>query len=176
MPLLSLNDVRPSVPAEGRYWVAPDAMVVGNVRLEDDASIWFGAVLRGDNELISIGAKANVQDLCVLHTDPNFPLSVGAHCTIGHRAILHGCTVGEESLVGMGAIILNGARIGRHCLIGAGALVPEGKVIPDGSMVIGVPGKVARELTPEEVERLGRSAETYARNWKRFASGLSAAS
>ena len=171
MSVLSLDGVSPILP-DGFHWIADTAIVIGNVKLETDASIWFGAVLRGDNERITIGRGSNVQDGAVLHTDPGFPLTVGADCTIGHRAILHGCTIGEGSLVGMGATILNGARIGRNCLIGAATLITEGKEIPDGSLVLGAPGKVARALTAEELERLPRSAQRYVQNAKRFAAGL----
>lgn len=170
MSILSLDGVSPTLP-DGFHWIADTATVIGNVEIEVDVGIWFGAVLRGDNEQILIGRGSNIQDLCVLHTDPGFPLTVGAGCTIGHRAILHGCTIGEGSLVGMGATILNGARIGRSCLVGAGALVTEGKEIPEGSLVIGAPGKVARELTEQEREGLVRSAEHYVDNARRFAAG-----
>jgi carbonic anhydrase/acetyltransferase-like protein (isoleucine patch superfamily) len=170
--LLALAGVAPTIPPEGRYWVAPNAVVLGNVRLDDEASVWFGAVLRGDNELIAVGPRSNVQDLSVVHTDLGFPATIGADCTIGHRAILHGCTIGDNSLIGMGAIVLNGAVIGRNCLIGAGALVPERKVIPDNSLVVGMPGKVVRELDDASVNGLTRSAAGYVANWKRFAAGL----
>jgi len=153
-------------------WVAPDANLIGRVVLEDAASVWFGATLRGDNEEIRIGAGSNVQEATVMHTDMGYPLTVGANCTIGHKAMLHGCTIGDGSLIGMGATILNGAVIGRGCLIGAGALITEGKVIPDGSLVMGAPGKVVRELDAEAQARLLKSAEGYRRNAARFAKGL----
>jgi carbonic anhydrase/acetyltransferase-like protein (isoleucine patch superfamily) len=172
MSLLALGDVQPELPTAGRFWIAPTATVLGHVRLADQASVWFGAVLRGDNELITIGERSNVQDLCVIHTDMGFPATIGSDCTIGHRAILHGCTIGDTSLVGMGAIILNGAVIGKNCLIGAGALVPEKRVIPDGSLVLGSPGKVARTLDAEAIAMLGRSATNYVANWQRFAANL----
>lgn len=170
MALYQLDGTAPELDPDS--WVAPSADVVGKVKLAKAASIWFGAVLRGDNEWISVGEGSNVQDGCVLHTDIGAPLSVAANCTIGHKAILHGCSIGEQSLVGMGAIILNHARIGARCLIGAHALVPEGKVIPDGSLVIGAPGKVARVLSPEEQANLLLSAQGYQRNWRRFKAGL----
>jgi carbonic anhydrase/acetyltransferase-like protein (isoleucine patch superfamily) len=173
MSLFRLDDEGPDVPAD--CWVAPNATVLGRVRLGSGASVWFGAVIRGDNEPIRIGAGTNIQDNCVLHSDPGAPLTIGAGCTIGHRAIVHGCTVGDNTLIGMGAIVLNRAVIGRNCLIGAGALVPEGKIIPDGSLVIGVPGRVSRALTPEEIEGLAASARHYAANGRRFAAGLSPA-
>ncbi|MGF1619582.1 MAG: gamma carbonic anhydrase family protein [Rhodomicrobiaceae bacterium] len=172
MPIYSLDGVEPQLPASGDYWIAPDAVVLGKVRLDSNASVWFGAVLRGDNELIHIGEGSNIQDRCVLHTDMGFPLTVAAGCTIGHSAILHGCTIGKNSLVGMGATILNGAIIGQNCLIGAGALVPEGKTIPDNSLVIGAPGKIARQIGEEEAARLTMPAEGYQKNWRRFATGL----
>ena len=171
MTLYALDGKAPRLP-EGFFFVAESAEVIGNVALEIESSIWFNAVLRGDNELISIGRGSNIQDLSVLHTDPGFPLTIGEGCTIGHRAILHGCTIGDHSLIGMGATILNGARIGRHCLIGANALITEGKEIPDNSLVIGSPGKVVRELDAEARERLHQSAAHYVMNARRFAGGL----
>jgi len=168
MSLYRLGERRPSLPPEGRYFIAPNASVIGDVRLGEDAGIWFGAVLRGDNEPITLGARSNFQDLSVAHTDPGCPCTVGEDCTIGHRAILHGCTIGDGSLVGMGAIILNNARIGRFCLIGAGALITEGKEIPDFSLVMGSPGKVVRTLDPEAQEKLLASAANYVANAKRF--------
>ena len=171
MTILALDGLAPTLPA-GFCFVAESAEVIGNVELGEEVGIWFGVVIRGDNERIRIGARTNIQDLCVLHSDPGSPLTVGAGCTIGHRAILHGCTIGDGTLVGMGATILNGAKIGNNCLIGAGALVTEGKEIPDGTLVLGAPGKVARELTPDEIARLGKSADHYVANARRFAAGL----
>lgn len=153
-------------------WVAPGAHVMGKVVLEEGASIWFGAVLRGDNEEIRIGAGSNVQENCVLHTDMGYPLAIGPDCTIGHKAMLHGCTIGAGTLIGMGATILNGARIGKGCLIGAGALVTEGKDIPDGSLVMGAPGKVVRVLDEAAQARLLKSAAGYRANMRRFRVGL----
>jgi len=173
VPIYQLDGIAPELPEAGQYWVAPDAVLLGKVRLATNSSVWFGAVLRGDNEPIEIGNGSNVQDRCVLHTDPGCPLTVGAGCTVGHAAILHGCTIGENSLVGMGATILNGATIGRDCLIGACALIPEGKHIPDGSLVIGAPGRVARDLTQDEIAGLRLSAENYQKNWRRYSAGLS---
>jgi carbonic anhydrase/acetyltransferase-like protein (isoleucine patch superfamily) len=160
------------VRAEGEHWIAESASVIGNVLLRTNASVWFGAVLRGDNELITIGENSNVQDLSVLHTDPGFPLTIGSHCTIGHKVMLHGCTIGDNTLVGINSIILNGAKIGRNCLIGAGALITEGKEIPDGSLVVGAPGKVARALTEEQIAGLTRSALNYVQNWQRYRRAL----
>jgi carbonic anhydrase/acetyltransferase-like protein (isoleucine patch superfamily) len=171
MPLYALDGVAPELPA-GFCFVAPTAVLVGRVIVGEGAGIWFGVVARGDNEPISIGMGSNVQENAVLHTDMGFPLSIGQGCTIGHKAMLHGCTIGDNSLVGMGATVLNGARIGRNCLIGAGALVTEGKVIPDGSLVMGMPGKVVRALSDEEIARLRRSAEGYVENARRFARGM----
>ncbi|MDX2309530.1 MAG: gamma carbonic anhydrase family protein [Hyphomicrobium sp.] len=159
-------------PPGGRCWIAPTAAVIGKVALDEDASVWFGAVLRGDNELITVGARSNVQDGCVLHTDPGYPLDIGADCTIGHMVMLHGCTIGAGSLVGIGSIVLNGARIGDGCLIGANTLVTEGKVIPPRSMVLGSPGKIVRELSVEESEKLKASAARYVANWQRYQAGL----
>ena len=153
-------------------WVAPDANVIGRVVLEADASVWFGATLRGDNEEIRLGRGSNIQENCVLHTDMGFPLTIGADCTIGHKAMLHGCTIGDGALIGMGATILNGAKIGRGCLIGACALVTEGKEIPDGSLVMGAPGKVVRSLDAAAREKLLGSAAGYRANAARFRAGL----
>lgn len=172
MPLYSLDGLRPVLPASGNFWIAPNASLIGDVRLGEDAGVWFGAVLRGDNEPIVVGARANVQDQCVLHTDLGFPLEIGEDCTIGHSAILHGCTIGSGTLVGMGAVVLNGARIGSRCLIGARALVTEGKVFPDRSLIVGSPAKVVRELDASEVESLAEAADGYVRNWRRFRAGL----
>lgn len=160
MAIYSLGDSRPALAPTA--WVAPGAHVLGRVELADGVGIWFGAVLRGDNEPIVIGTGSNVQENSVLHTDVGFPLTVGRDVTIGHQAMLHGCTVGDGSLIGIQAVVMNGARIGRECLIGAGALVPEGKVIPDRSLVLGSPGKVVRELTDAEVARIRAGAEHYA--------------
>jgi carbonic anhydrase/acetyltransferase-like protein (isoleucine patch superfamily) len=172
MTIYRLGDARVVMPGEGRAWVAPNAVALGKVELCEDASVWFGAVLRGDNELIRVGPRSNVQDGCVLHTDPGFPLDIGADCTIGHMVMLHGCTIGSGSLIGIGSIILNGARIGEGCLVGANTLITEGKVFPPRSMVLGSPGKVVRELSEEESERLKASAGRYVANWKRYSAGL----
>jgi carbonic anhydrase/acetyltransferase-like protein (isoleucine patch superfamily) len=172
MPLYKLDGAGVTTPENGSFWIAPNAILLGKVKLEEDASVWFGAVLRGDNELITIGARSNVQDGSVLHTDPTFPLTIGEDCTIGHMAMLHGCTIGRGSLIGIGSVILNGANIGEECVIGAGALIPEGKDIPARSMVLGSPGKVVRQLSDEEVRRFGGAAGRYVANWKRYAAGL----
>ncbi len=175
MPVYSLDGVSPDLPAEGSYWVAPNAVLIGRVTLGEAVGIWFGAVLRGDQEPIVIGAESNVQELCVFHTDAGFPVTVGRGCTIGHRAIVHGCAIGDNCLVGMGATILNGARVGDNCLIGAGALVPEGREIPPGSLVLGMPGKVVRPLGEDEIAHNRWAAGHYAANWRRFARGLALA-
>ncbi|NJM30261.1 MAG: gamma carbonic anhydrase family protein [Rhizobiales bacterium] len=172
MALFALDGISPELPAEGQFWIAEDASVIGRVKLDPLASIWFQAVLRGDNELIHVGEGSNIQDGCVLHTDMGFPLAIGRNCTIGHKAILHGCTIGDGSLIGMGATVLNGAVIGKGCLVGAHALVAEGKVIPDGSLVIGAPGRVARTLAADQISELLRASEHYVANWRRFAKGL----
>lgn len=172
MTLYSLNDVSPSLPTDGDFWIAPGAHLIGDVLILSEASIWFGAVLRGDNERITVGPGSNVQENSVLHTDMGFPLTIGVNCTIGHKAILHGCTIGDGSLIGMGATILNGAVIGKQCLIGAGALIAEGKEIPDGSLVMGVPGRVVRPLDQAAKYKLLASAAGYQDNMRRFRDGL----
>ena len=172
MPLYALDDRVPTLPADDRYWVAPDANVIGKVILGEDVGIWFGATLRGDNEPIIVGARSNIQEGVVVHTDPGKPVIIGEGCTIDHGAIIHGCTIGNNSLVGMGATVLNGAVIGNNCLIGANALVTEGKVYPDNSLIVGSPAKAVRTLDAEAVEGLKRSAESYVRNWQRFRRGL----
>ena len=153
-------------------WVADSAQVMGNVVLGDDVSVWFGTIIRGDTETITIGQGSNIQDGSVLHADVGKPLVVGENVTVGHQVMLHGCTIGDESLIGIGAIVLNGAKIGRHCLVGAGALVTEGKEFPDGSMIIGSPAKAVRQLTPEQIEGLKLSAQHYMDNARRFRAGL----
>jgi len=170
MTLYSLDGQRPEIATDA--WVAPDANLIGLVRLLGQASVWFGCTLRGDNEWIEVGQGSNVQENCVLHTDMGFPLVIGADCTIGHKAMLHGCKIGAGSLIGMGATVLNGAVIGRGCLIGAGALITEGKEIPDGSLVMGAPGKVVRQLDENALAGLLKSAEGYRANARRFAAGL----
>lgn len=172
MALYSLGEARPELPGDDRYWIAPDACLIGKVRLERDASVWFGAVLRGDNELIWVGERSNVQDGCVFHTDPGFPLTIGRNVTVGHQAMLHGCTVEDSVLIGMGATVLNGARIGHQSVIGAHALIPEGKVIPPRSLVVGTPGRVVRSLGEDDVERLAQAAQVYVDKIARYRAGL----
>ncbi len=161
MAIYALDGVSPTLPDDDQYWIAPSASVIGKVTLEPFASVWFGAVLRGDNERILIGERSNIQDNCVLHTDMGFPLSVGRRVTVGHQATLHGCTIGHGALIGMGATVLNGANIGCNVVIGAHALVPEGKEIPDNSLVVGIPGRVVRTLPDEEAATLADLAELY---------------
>lgn len=168
--IYTLDGIAPEI--DPTAWIAPDANLIGRVAIGRDASIWFGATLRGDNEEIRVGHGSNVQENCVLHTDIGYPLVIGAHCTIGHKAMLHGCTIGEGSLIGMGATILNGAKIGRGCLIGAGALIAEGKEIADFSLVIGAPGRIVRQLDAEAQARLLASAAGYRANAARFRAGL----
>ena len=170
MALYQLDELAPRL-APGA-WVADSAQVIGNVELGVNASVWFGAILRGDTELLKIGSGSNVQDGSVLHADVGFPVTLGENVTVGHKVMLHGCTVGDGSLIGIGAVVLNGAKIGRHCLVGAGALVTEGKEFPDGSMIIGSPAKVVRQLMPEQIAGLLRSAAHYVANAKRFSAGL----
>ncbi|KGE00642.1 gamma carbonic anhydrase family protein [Rhizobium sp. YS-1r] len=172
MPLYALGEFEPKLPAPDRYWVAPDANVIGKVELGEDVGIWFGTVLRGDNEPIVVGAGTNIQEGVMIHTDMGYPVTIGAGCTIGHHAIIHGCTIGENALVGMGATILNGAKIGNNCLVGANALVTEGKEFPDNSLIVGSPAKVIRTLDDTAVERLKLSAINYIANWKRFGRDL----
>ena len=172
MPIYSLDGRVPVFPEGGDCWVAPNATLIGDIHLHDEASVWFGATLRGDNEPITIGRRSNVQDGCVFHTDMGFPLTIGADCTIGHNAILHGCTIKDNALIGMGATILNGAVIGSNCIVGANALIAEGKVIPDNSFVVGVPGKVVRTLSEQAAGDIRKSADGYVRNWQRFKAGL----
>ncbi|MDO8884412.1 MAG: gamma carbonic anhydrase family protein [Pseudotabrizicola sp.] len=169
-----LGDIAPVIDPSA--WAAPDANIIGRIVLEAESSVWFGATLRGDNEVIHVGQGSNVQENCVLHTDMGYPLTIGANCTIGHKAMLHGCTIGEGTLIGMGATVLNGAKIGRGCLIGAGALITEGKEIPDFSLVMGSPGRVVRVLDAETQARLLQSAESYRANAARFRVGLRALS
>jgi carbonic anhydrase/acetyltransferase-like protein (isoleucine patch superfamily) len=172
MPLYALGDVEPVTPPPGRFWVAPNAQVMGRVVLKEDVSIWWGAVLRGDNDPITIGARSNVQDGSVLHTDEGTPLDIGDDVTIGHMVMLHGCSIGDGSLIGIGSVVLNGARIGRNCLVGAKTLITEGKAFPDNSMIVGSPGKVIRTLSPEQGAMIAHGAAHYVENWKRYARDL----
>ncbi|EGF90151.1 bacterial transferase hexapeptide three repeat family protein [Asticcacaulis biprosthecium C19] len=174
MTVYRLGDVAPVLPESGPLWIAPSAEIMGNVRLGEDTSIWFHSILRADNEPMIIGARSNIQDGSVLHSDPGSPLTVGEGVTVGHKVVLHGCTIGDNSLVGIGAIVLNRAVIGRDSLVGAGSLVPEGKVYPDGVLLLGSPARVVRELTPEQIAGLRRSADHYVENARRFLRDLAA--
>lgn len=168
----ALDGVEPRDLDGGPAFVAPSAEVIGHIIMHEDSSLWFGAVLRGDNEPIEIGKRSNIQEHCVLHTDMGFPLFVGDDCTVGHRAILHGCTIGDNCLIGMGAIILNGARIGPNSLVGAGALVTEGKVFPENSLIVGSPARVIRTMDENAVAQLKTSAAHYVENARRFSANL----
>jgi len=172
MAIYALDGISPELPPEGDFWIAPTAVLIGRVLLGREASVWFGSVLRGDNDPIEIGDGTNIQDMTMIHTDLGAPVRVGRGCTIGHRVTLHGCTVGDNCLIGMGATILNHAVIGDNCLIGAGALITEGKQIPAGSVVLGAPGKIARAVTASEIEGFQRSAAGYRANARRFRAGL----
>jgi carbonic anhydrase/acetyltransferase-like protein (isoleucine patch superfamily) len=170
--IYELDGQKPDLPEEGRYWVAPSASVIGKVRLNVDCSVWFGAVLRGDNEWIELGERSQIQDNSTLHTDPGFPISIGPDCVIGHNVVLHGCVIGARALIGMGAIILNGARIGAGCLVGAGALVTEGKEFPEKSLIVGSPARAIRSLDDAAAAAIAAGADIYVRNYKKFAKGL----
>nr|WP_250810595.1 gamma carbonic anhydrase family protein [Neorhizobium tomejilense] len=172
MPIYALGEFEPKTPGPDRFWLAPDATIIGKVELGEDVGIWFGSVLRGDNEPIVVGKGSNIQEGVMIHTDPRYPVKIGENCTIGHHAIIHGCVIGDNSLIGMGATILNGAKIGRNSLVGANALVTEGKEFPDNSLIVGSPAKVMRVLDDEAVEKLKQSAVRYVANWKRFARDL----
>ena len=172
MALYDLDGVKPSTPESGNYWVADNATVLGNVILRENASVWFNAVLRGDNDPIEIGENSNIQDGSVLHTDHGVPLTIGKNVTVGHMVMLHGCTIADGTLIGIGSTILNRAKIGKDCIIGAHSLIPEGKEIPDNSLVMGSPGKVVRELDDGAAQMIAASAQVYVDNWKRFKSGL----
>ena len=172
MATYTLDGVGVQTPAEGEYWIADTAVALGTVVLKRNASLWFGVVARGDSDVITIGENSNVQDGAVLHTDPGLPLTIGSGVTVGHMVMLHGCMIGDNSLIGIGATVLNGAKIGRNCIIGAHSLIPEGKEIPDNSLVMGLPGKVVRELDEGAIQGNRFSAEHYVNNWKRYAAGL----
>jgi carbonic anhydrase/acetyltransferase-like protein (isoleucine patch superfamily) len=168
MPVYSLGAVSPQLPSDEEHWIAPSACVMGNVILKKNASVWWGAIVRGDNDPITIVENSNIQDGSVLQTDIGVPLVIGANVTVGHLVMLHGCTIGDNSLVGIGSVILNGAKIGKNCLIGANVLITEGKEIPDNSLVMGAPGKVVREVSEHQAMILTASAHHYVENWKRY--------
>jgi carbonic anhydrase/acetyltransferase-like protein (isoleucine patch superfamily) len=172
MAIFELDGEAPDLPADGRYWIADSAVVIGRVRLKTDASVWFNAVLRGDNEWIELGERSQIQDNAMLHTDPGLPLKIGENCVIGHNVVLHGCSIAANSLIGMGAVVLNGARIGSNCLVGAGAVVTEGKEFADNSLILGSPARVVRTLDEKTARMIADGADIYVRRWQQYAKGL----
>src|SRR6185437_8344248 len=172
MPIYELDGQAPEFPGDGEYYVADAAVLIGRVRLKREASVWFGAVLRGDNEWIELGERSQIQDNATLHTDPGFPLMIGSNCVIGHNVILHGCIVGDDSLIGMGAIMLNGAKVGRNCLGGAGAVVTEDKTFPDNSLIVGAPARAIRNVDEKVAAMVRAGADIYVNRWKQYAKGL----
>ena len=172
MAIFELDGAAPDLPADGRYWIADSAVVIGRVRLKSDASVWFNAVLRGDNEWIELGERSQIQDNAMLHTDPGFPLTIGENCVIGHNVVLHGCRIAANSLIGMGAVVLNGAKIGRNSLVGAGAVVTEGKEFADNSLIVGSPARVVRALDEKAARAIADGADIYVRRWQQYAKGL----
>lgn len=168
MPIYEINGIKPDLPSEGRYYIADTAVVVGRVRLKADASIWFGAVLRGDNEWIEIGERSDVQDNCTIHTDPGFPVTIGANSLVGHNVVLHGCAIGDNSLIGMGAVLLNGVRIGNNSMVGAGALVTEGKQFPDNALIVGSPARAIRTLDEKAIAAIREGADIYVRRGQSY--------
>lgn len=172
MSLYTIDGIRVELPGEGDYWVAPNAILIGRVKLRKNASVWFNTVIRGDNDIIDIGERTNIQDGCVLHTDKGYPMVIAEGCTVGHMAMLHGCTIGPNTLIGIGATLLNGSRIGANCIIGAHSLMTEGKEIPDNSMVMGAPGKVVRQLSDEDAQHLKKLSQHYVDNSARYTAGF----
>jgi carbonic anhydrase/acetyltransferase-like protein (isoleucine patch superfamily) len=172
MAIFELDGEVPELPADGRYWIAETAIVIGRVRLKTDASVWFNSVLRGDNEWIELGERSQIQDNATLHTDPGFPLKIGDDCVIGHNVVLHGCVIAANSLIGMGAVVLNGARIGKNCLVGAGAVVTEGKEFPDNSLILGTPARAVRALDEKAAQGIRQDADIYVQRWQQYAKGL----
>ncbi len=172
MAIYELDGQAPEFPGEGQYYIADSAVLIGRVRLKSKTSVWFGAVLRGDNEWIELGERSQIQDNCTLHTDPGFPMVIGRDCVIGHNVILHGCTIGDNSLVGMGAIMLNGSKIGRNCIVGAGAVVTEGKSFPDNSLIVGAPARVIRTVDEKSTEMIRKGADNYVQRSKQYTKGL----
>jgi carbonic anhydrase/acetyltransferase-like protein (isoleucine patch superfamily) len=172
MPIYELDGQAPEFPGSGQFYVAETAVLIGRVRLKAEASVWFGSVLRGDNEWIELGERSQVQDNATLHTDPGFPLTIGRDCVIGHNVILHGCTIGDNSLIGMGAIMLNGAKIGKNSLVGAGSVVTEGKAFADNSLIVGAPARVIRSLDEKAQTMIRNGADIYVRRWQQYAKGL----
>jgi carbonic anhydrase/acetyltransferase-like protein (isoleucine patch superfamily) len=172
MAIYEIDGEAPDLPADGRYWIADSAIIIGRVRLKADASVWFNAVLRGDNEWIEIGERSQIQDNATVHTDPGFPVVIADNCVIGHNVVLHGCTIAANSLIGMGAILLNGVKIGKNCLVGAGAVVTEGKEFPDNSMILGSPARIIRDVDEKAMGMIAHGADVYVRRWKQYAKGL----
>jgi carbonic anhydrase/acetyltransferase-like protein (isoleucine patch superfamily) len=172
MPIYEFDGEKPELPDEGQYWVADTATLIGRVRLKREASVWFGAVLRGDNEWIELGERSQIQDNATLHTDPGFPLTIDSNCVIGHNVILHGCTIGDTTLIGMGAILLNGAKVGSRCIVGAGALITEGKTFPDNVLIVGAPARALRTLDDKAIEMIRDGADIYVKRWKQYAADL----
>ena len=172
MPIYELDGQGPEFPADGQYWVAETAVLIGRVRLKSHASVWFGAVLRGDNEWIEIGERSQIQDNATLHTDPGFPMVIGSNCVIGHKVMLHGCTVGDNSLIGMGATLLNGSKVGSNSLVGAGALITERKTFPDNSMIVGAPARVIRPVDEAMSKMIAGGADIYVKRWQQYARTL----
>ena len=172
MPIYALDGEKPDLPGEGNYYIADTAVVIGRVRLKPQASIWFGSTLRGDNEWIELGERSQIQDNSTLHTDPGFPMVIGSNCVIGHNVVLHGCTIGDNSLIGMGAIMMNGVKIGKNSLVGAGSVVPEGKSFPDNSLIVGSPAKAIRTLDDRLIEMIRGGADIYVRRSQQYAKGL----
>lgn len=172
MAIFALDGVTPELPGQGHYWIAESAIIIGRVRLKRDTSVWFGAVLRGDNDWIELGERSQVQDNCTLHTDAGFPLTIGDNCTIGHNVVLHGCTIASNTLIGMGAIVLNGAKVGPNCLVGAGALITEGKEFPDNSVIVGSPARVLRTVDAKATALILDGADDYVRRSREYAGGL----
>jgi len=172
MAVFELDGQAPELPGDGRFWIAETASVIGRVRLKRDSSVWFGAVLRGDNEWIELGERSQIQDNSMLHTDPGFPIVIGEDCVIGHNVVLHGCLIGSNSLIGMGAILLNGAKVGRNCLVGAGAVVTEGKEFPDNSLIVGAPARAIRATDEKTRAAIAEGADIYVRRWQQYAKGL----
>ncbi|HZS63913.1 MAG TPA: gamma carbonic anhydrase family protein [Xanthobacteraceae bacterium] len=170
--IYALDGQAPELPDTGSYYIADTAVLIGRVRLKSDASVWFGSVLRGDNEWIELGARSQIQDNATLHTDPGFPITIGNDCVVGHNVVLHGCTIGDNSLVGMGAILLNGVKIGNNSLVGAGALVTEGKTFPDNSLIVGSPARVIRSVDEKILKMIRDGADIYVQRWKRYTKGL----
>lgn len=172
MPIYELDGAQPELPASGNFWIAPDAVLIGKVKLEEGASVWFGSVLRGDNEPITVGERTNIQDGCILHTDPGYPLVIGRGCTVGHNAIVHGCIIGESCLIGMGATLMNGSKVGARSVVGANSLVSEGKEFPDNSLIVGAPARAIRKVEDATLKHIEQASEIYFNRWRKYAGKL----